>query len=53
MEAAKFPAIEVMQGQTLTLLKSHASRTRSLLSSHQEQLARNLNQYVKQKQEGS
>ncbi|XP_070186415.1 large ribosomal subunit protein uL10m-like [Littorina saxatilis] len=52
VKCSKLPSLDLMRGQLLTILGSSASRTRSLLGNHQQMLARNLDQYVKQCQEG-
>ena len=52
LRCSKLPSLELMRGELVTILGSSASRTRSLLGNHQQMLAANLDQYVKQSQEG-
>ncbi|KAL8561215.1 hypothetical protein ACOMHN_024472 [Nucella lapillus] len=52
MKAAKLPPLDIMRGELVTILGSSASRTHSLVGRHQQTLAMNLDQYVKQSQEG-
>ena len=51
VRASKLPGLEMMRGELVTILGASASRTRTLLGSHQQALAANLDQYVKQGQE--
>jgi len=48
VSAAKLPDLDVMRGELLTILKSSASKTKQLLSHHQQGLSQNLTQLVKQ-----
>merc|ERR1711893_196060 len=45
---AELPHIDIVRGETLTVMGSLAQKTHSLLSSHQQQLSSSLDQYVKQ-----
>ncbi|KAK6192879.1 hypothetical protein SNE40_004276 [Patella caerulea] len=53
MSIAKLPDIEQLHGELLTILGRSASKTYSLLGSHQQTLSVNLEQLVKQKQTDS
>ena len=52
LRCSKLPSLELTRGELVTILGSSASRTHSLLGSHQQMLAANLDQYIKQSQEG-
>ncbi|XP_076458846.1 large ribosomal subunit protein uL10m-like isoform X2 [Babylonia areolata] len=52
LKCAKLPSLDVLRGELVTILGSSASRTHSVLGQHQQTLARNLDQYIKQSQGG-
>ena len=51
VHVASLPPLDQLLGQTVSLLGSAASKTHSLLSSHQQELSSNLQQYIKDQQE--
>ena len=44
---AALPGLDLVRGELCSVLNGVANKTRRLLSSHQQQLAGNLDQYVK------
>ena len=44
---AKLPDIDVLRGQIVAVLNAASGRTKTLLEQHQQTLARNLDQYIK------
>ncbi|XP_059169493.1 large ribosomal subunit protein uL10m-like [Physella acuta] len=53
MDLTKLPPLDVLRGELVTILASAAAKTSSVLGQHQQELAINLGQLAKQKQEGS
>jgi len=49
---SQLPGIEGVRGELVQILASFASQTHSLLGAHQQNLARNLDEYVRQNMTG-